>query len=1051
MKYILVLCLIFLSGTISAEDIEIYIENPGLGGMQSNYGINMMSNNQLYYAHNVNTWETPGEIKRRYGLENYGSDSTLLYGAAGHYSGKYGYSMMIGVKADTTDPFRGVFCYSDTSGSSFDREILTSRIYPYKDRYHDWTQFDDFSIHADGRNIPFIFVGESNFKERQASRDRTIYSPKILSMGPEAPGQPRVSVYNDSTTNMRGVFVYAFSFGGDMGLPSAPIKVHNQAVAISHFPFMETDITNATASDTLLLVLRRSIIPEEYNRGEDVSSGWYAIDSIIADSIPNYYIDTLPRIEEGGQWGWDTVWYYMDTDPDPDTVIAITSCDTCNNMLTWGQYQGRDYILTDELDWYVLGEGFTFDSTTGDYRVWESCNEDSSFSTTEWEGLQEDGGVVGFYASYCTYPNGYTRVTSKADTGASGDSTFWWTDGTDSKTCFTLDRRGKNPFYQWTHEGLLGEVFYFDSAVVNYRFEDRCGTTYTASEWIIDYIGWDTTHNDDCGWVSGGWNYPRCVDSLIPLWDSVDYDHISDLWYDWTDTGGYRPGQGLNVNPDTALNIYCKVAYSYYDPVTRAESPMSPPVTMRYDSATMGILDTLYIPNNESQGFSWIRIYQTMVDNSIAGAKDTSVWYGTLQVRLASMLDTAATGASKNRNLIMRWADTAVANGLDSADVTGTADYPYNFIRTVLGQILIRPPYVYDNQVQFSDMDYISNRMVGIGDPIEPERLYISEPNTNYTNVFNWHPFEYLDINEGVSGALVFIERAEGFGRDALLVGKRNALYIANIGEGSSVQLLESNVGAVSRRATVKYGKTIYFLSPNMKIYATHGTTVQSISDPVQNYVDSLFTDGATAAKSCRAFRFGETIKFFDTTSGVGLSFHTERGTWSLETYSNDSSYVPVGSFTYDSSTAGIMAGFPETILYSKDSDPMKVQGSTVDDWGVYTRPVYEFQLPFLGDGKSLWSIQKLQMTLENRSTYSFLRYYVINEMHEVILHGVDSLTASADGNWELHFPYNIGKYLSVKFHFQVNDMWGDGLARNDVLFRDFRFYMRDMGADDVH
>ena len=1113
MKYILVLCLMFLAGVSSAQYTEVFYGSPGAKGMQSNYGIHTLTPNHVFYSHNVDFWTTPGEIKRRLGLIDYGSNIVPLYGATGHYSGVYGYSMILGVRSDSLDTHRGVFCYSDTSGTSLDNEILASTIYPYKDVYHDWTTLNGVTIHADGMNTPFAFVGESNFKERLELMDKTHFSPKIVSLGAERPGQPRVGIYNDSTTQMRGTFVYAFSYGGDPGPSSAPIKVYDQKVAISHFPFIETGVTNSAAKDTFLFILRQNIIPEEYNRGDDLSSGWYAIDSLAPDSVPSYYLDTLPRIEEGGQWGWDTTWYttvYVDGgdsfwvdsdctgDCDDSGTVTYTSCDTCA-VLYWGQLAGKDYITNSAYDRFLMGSNFDLDSVTGGYSVWEECI-DTMMNTVAWEAEIDWGGNVGFYASHCIYPNYSTGPKALDSALTTGDTTYWyhldwWSKDTDGSPESTTVISGSTWYMEiaivgsmyhleteaelWnlTQSAICGEPVYgltssypapndtiltYDSADVGVRWITRhpCNGTLTTEEWIHDYIGWGIGNPDAFAKYAGECylSYVGCIDSLTPRYDSIKYYYSPSLWYDWDSTGGYRPGQALNPTIDTStIHPQCQVAYSYYDPILDVESPMSPPVRMRYDSSLMAIDDTLYIPDNKSQGFSWVRVYQTMVDNSIAGATDTTVWYGTMQVRLQSILDTSDIGINKKRLLPMTWADTAVANGLDTADLAGTLDFPYHFFRTALGGVVVRPPSVFDNQVPFSDMDFVSNRLVGIGDPLNPERLYYSDYNTWYTSVFNWNPFDHLDVNEGVAGELIAIERAEGFGRDALYVFKRNGIYLADLGGGETVELVESNIGAVSRRAIVKYGKVIYFLAPDMRIYTLYGPTVKDISDPIADYIDTLFTNEATAATDCRAFRLGKNIKFFDTASGVGLSYNIERDVWSTESYGDDSSYVPRGSFTYDSSNGGLISGFPTTVLFVNDTIPLRIESDTVT-YGIGTYGHgFRVQLPYSGDGVNLWSIDKLQLTLRI-SKPLWLKYAIYNEMQTQLVSdslycgtgsiiGPPIVQANYTSNQVLHIGENIGKYLSVVLYSEPNATTGSG---NDVDIIDVRTFMRNRGPDNV-
>ena len=1068
----IILCLLMLFGGMSeAQVTEIYIVNPGSGGMQSNYGIHTLSLDQLYYAYNIDVTTTPGEIRRRPGIINYGANSEALYGAFAYNNSEYGYNLIVGVKGDTADPYRGVFCYSDTFGTSLNHSIFISEIYPYKDSYHDWVLFDSKIIHADGKNLPFVFVGESNFKERLAIADKSRFSPKIMSFGAEAPGQPRVSVYNESTTQMRGVFTYAFSYGGSPGIQSAPIKIHNQAVLLSHFPFIKHGITGSDTS-RYLFILRQSIIPEEFNRGDNISGGWYAIDSLHEDSVPQFYIDTLPRIEEGGQWGWDTTWYKGGE--------TITSCDTCGNILFWGEYWCHKYILVNDTDRWILGSDFVVDSVTGDATIWEQCNEDSGFTSSEWQNYQTEGYYfkigttrynIGFYPEYCPYPvdniyPSHTYLPASLSFGFGAETTYTYshtytnTYGQHYRS-FRADSTGtSNCYYDtgfWCYKNPCDTDFIcYDSAIVGMGYHDKCDSIYSISEWLAKTYDYKR-HDIDYRRMADAYSASPCIDSIVPKWDSVSYYYSSALWYDWTKSGGIIPGQAIDTNITDTDNVYCRVAYSYYDPITKLESPLSPPVQMRYDSSIMGISDTLYLPYNEAQGFSWIRIYQTVVNTVVVGAKDTTVWYGVMQVRYPSMLDTSAVGVQKIRSFPMRWADTTLANGLDSSDVSGNNDYPYHFFRTILGDVVLRPPYIYDNQVSFSDMEYVSNRLVGIGDPITPERLYYSERNSWFTNVFNWPYFNYLDINEGGTSPLIAIERAEGFGRDALYVFTHGTIYLVDI-ENGTVEMVESNIGAVSRQSVVKYGKTVYFLAPNMRVYALYGSNATDISDPVANWVDSLFTNETTASTNCRLFRLGQSIKFFDTASGVGLSFNTNRGLWSLESYGDDSSYIPLGSFGYDSSGTGKVANYNTSVLFSDDAVPLRVESDTTTYDFDDTAHATAFQTAFFGDGKNFWSLERMQLTVRSLRRV-WLRYAVYDGENALLVSdsiycgdlsmiGPPIVLANPGADQVIDIGYNIAKYLSVRIY--TNPSASGGLG-NDIKILDMRLFIRNMGRGSVN
>ena len=942
LTFLIIAFLVVVVFTCSAEAqvVEVFIDNPGAGGMQSNYGIHTLSLDQLYYAYNVDVTTTPGEIRRRKGLINYGANTQALYGAFGYYNSELGHSMVIGVYDHDTVYNVGTFYFTDTFRTNLSFGAINGPNYPYANTYHDWVQVEDMVIHADGMVTPTIYTTSTPKKISQTAMDVTRYTPRVLSMGLEAPGQPRAGLY-DSTGPLNGSYQYAFAYKFDTsggfiyglpGITSTIVRPVNKCVYLTNIP--EAD-TNYQGTDWLF------ILRKEINGLAD----WYLIDSIYRpqdSGTVDMYIDNNPL-------PYDTTWYYTD-----GGVDSLLTCDTCGPILYWrerwnGDYQGRWN------DWVGVGGNhceYETDSVTGDYKYWR---DDYAFSTDSLMELWE---------------NITLSTMSKDD------------------SCILAEVGGAVPI------GCYGSF-----------------------------------------------------DSVVARFDSIRVDSNGILWVGTADS---IPGQPINPNGSDSLNSYCLVSYSRYDPVTRLESPLSPAVKCGYDSSALGIMDTILfrteaVPSEPR----WIRIYQTVINNTIVGGGDTTVWYGTMQVRVGDVLE-------KTDSVFMIWADTTMANGLDSSDCPGTTDYPYNFFRTILGDVVIQPSYIYDNQIPFSDMDYVSGRLVGIGDPLNPERLYYSEINSWYTNVFNWPPFNYLDLNEGVTGDIIAIERAEGFGQDALNAFKRNAIYLVDIYNGT-VELIESNIGAVSRRAVVKYGKMVYFLAPDMRIYVIYGSTVQDISDPIANWIDSLFTDEVTASSSCRAFRLGQSIKFFDTASGLGLSFNTERGLWSLESYGDDSSYVPMGSFTYDSASGGIMSGFPTTVLYSNTTVPLRIESDTTTyDFGD-TAHQTAFQTPFFGDGLNLWSLQKLQLTVRSLKRV-WLRYGVYNNENTLLISdsifcgdasmiGPPIVLANPYVNQVIHIGDNIAKYLSVKIYTDPSSAAGQG---NDINILDMRLFLRNMGVDNV-
>lgn len=517
----------------------------------------------------------------------------------------------------------------------------------------------------------------------------------------------------------------------------------------------------------------------------------------------------------------------------------------------------------------------------------------------------------------------------------------------------------------------------------------------------------------------------------------------------------WRLTNGDGFLTDTSDTGSWRLAYSYYDPILRIESPLGQ--TVAVSGSGNSIIAQVTKGWSDSNRPKWIRLYQTIHSFLLAGGGDTTVFYGIGQFRANDLMlgdilpgstchDSLVIGdATYNDTLvILTWADSQVVNGIDSADITLVIDtigqfFPYNELRNGFGDPVTIPPHKYDNQIPFSDIEYYDGRLWGIGNPACPSCIFYSSRNTYLESMFNWSPYNYWDINEGILGEVIALERAEGLGGEALYAFKENGIYFITGGATNlRIRIIKRGVGAISKKAITKHRETVYFMSPDLRIYSLRGNEVNEISQPIENWIDSIFYNEMVAPTYCVAFELGDAVKWFNTGAisnpptvgkgGYGLSYHTNTGHWSIQQYGRTGAYVPVGSFLYD--TTENKEDYVE-LVYSDTAIPLRYENNRAySDAGNETN--WAVWLPYYGDYKNNLQIQKFQATLGDRSGYSNLRYGVWDQDGDSLC--ADALVLFGQGdNLSIDLPYNEEKFLQLRFWMIAGEQYTSG---QELLYR---------------
>ncbi len=454
-----------------------------------------------------------------------------------------------------------------------------------------------------------------------------------------------------------------------------------------------------------------------------------------------------------------------------------------------------------------------------------------------------------------------------------------------------------------------------------------------------------------------------------------------------------QSGSGRCIDYDSTqhamLDSVYHIAYSYYDPTTGLESPLGPTLhtiladSVANDSIGFRFVTTGWPADGRPQ---WIRLWQGAMNGGTTGAGDTMYWYGLYQIRISD---------SARQIIWGNWSDTALVTILDTSKITADTVYDYQLFVDASGTSIMRPPYVYDLQIPFTQMRYAHFRFYGI--PPGSNCIYFTPVDT-----ISWSPFDYFEIEPGAD-EFVAIEELYG----TLYAFKHNSIwFIAGfeaeletpwgriIDTDVEVRELTSAYGVVSRETVCKYDDAIYFLTPTGKVMVIDDQGLSELSAPIQDRVDSLLSS-TYKGRGDYGWLYGanDAIKLVNDSTHQALSYHIPTGTWGEE-LTEPSSFMPIGSFLYDS-TEGLGGVGDGRILWTKGTTFFKRQrlyGQQFESSGNYAWQA-EFVLP--GDGVNLWSITGMKF-LVYPFTNMRLRYTIYDGFG-------DSLVADSLNVYDLH------------------------------------------------
>ena len=1064
MRYLAIISVLLVAGLVSAQVPPVLIQAPGVGGMNTVLDVNELNPLQARYLLNTDVVSFPGMIKRRLGLratEIFSGTAQPLYSAFSYYDKGTGKKMFWGaLKMDTvnlacydsstfddaadTTYFGGTVYFIpvvsgvaiDTvlseaikSPSVFAYDVLVVQSWatapinqPYWNStvYHDWLYFDENVVHSSAGDIPVVLTTRD--VEWRANPDTTIYNHRSLPIGIPRPGQ------------------------------------------------LSAKVLQYAAEDTLGDILADGSL--EY---------W-------APQIPQYW-DTL---ETGGT---QDRYQLYGTASDGDNALSLWNLSSAIDSL--GIHQTvvvkplTQYRLTFDLHYVNQTAGnvwWGIVSNTGDSLIAKDSTEttggDYVTRTLDFTTIQTTTSIT-------------VRILSRAETGGLGqpichiDNIVLRKTGVSPSTPFVNSLNGNYVYtYQFGNASdrdggaEFGDTSYH-SAIVSPRGQAVMIYGFIPSPFTLS----DTTVGSDAKGhqkATHAFLFRRNVDHTDI---DIHWEQVTDFWFDgrhvpmvvdsgqndgWWNSSGLgpradtipQPGQMIPNRTDinTKLSIHyetsidsCWVRYSFYDPATDMEGPMGPITKGEIVDTTT---DPFYRPTLWSLGWlteqstptNWIRVYRTHSLAEALGEDDSTIFYCAYQFPLQQM-----SGDQEGTQVIFGIIpDTVLTNGVefslldqgyktysDSATYLPTPidNTPFtadNEAYDANGDFIIRPPVVEQLVLYFSDMEFASFRLWGIGDPLYPARLYYS----NYKGYMDWSALRYLDFDEGEHDEIVAIERVETSSEDLLYVMTHQAIYVLK-GPDPEYSIndmrLTDEVGLIYRHAFMRVNDELFFMARDGQVYSLiNGQVGEPLSAPIADRMVDFSSDIDSTADfmspkvpgyiilsspqkdgMIHAYRTTDKICWSNTITGQIISFDLRTRAWMEDSYRGPG--VHWGSFAFDSVSAPLGADKYSWRVYTDSNYIFSAMRSGLDsNWSVaaggihLTIPDWAYSTGPIGDDNNIWEIQRVDINgIANVGT--ILRGYVLNQRGDTVATGDITFGAGYD-RYTMSFPPHSGNHLNILF-----------------------------------
>lgn len=615
------------------------------------------------------------------------------------------------------------------------------------------------------------------------------------------------------------------------------------------------------------------------------------------------------------------------------------------------------------------------------------------------------------------------------------------------------------------------------------------GTSVTDSFYVVDTVRY--TQTEEQIYIDNNTDADVYARGAVKEWTAYGYPAPGGIGSRHVDINFCKCAllyQTLHADSVAKDGLVYRYRFSYYDPTHGIESPLGP--ATYFDHWDAQISDTFpnfvqwpVIHRNRSE---WIRLYRNVATTGIAGVGDTNVWYCIGQFRSNGKRDYLdinssaqrlwATAGAPDSNTTRVFCGSYISDaelatgGITQAKATdytasavtcwstnsyqGPGDHIFSqeVVLSEDGGALVRAPYVNGVNIPFADLEYANGRIWGIGDPLYKQRLYY----TVADDPADWNALNYLSIFEDDNDELVALEKLSNGSDEVLVAFKHNKTFAVTGYDAEfdlSTSTISDNVGAVSRNAVVKANSSIYFASPNMKIYEMSQDGLVDIGAPAENWIDSVLISAVNAWTYVRAFKLGDNVIWFNTGSTKrGLQYNFTSKAWSVITL--DTNVLPIGSFVYDNTTQG---GFDENsdLLFQSDSAEAfrKAYYASTENWNAsvdsnfvnarhFCFP-FAYQTPYYGDGENLWNLQKAQLTVKGQSASYLMATVYVQDGDSVVIDSV-YFDGRVSDNYTFTFPENQGKYVGVRFW--TRPRLGLIGSPNLVAISDVTLYLRRRG-----
>jgi hypothetical protein len=177
---------------------------------------------------------------------------------------------------------------------------------------------------------------------------------------------------------------------------------------------------------------------------------------------------------------------------------------------------------------------------------------------------------------------------------------------------------------------------------------------------------------------------------------------------------------------------------------------------------------------------------------------------------------------------------------------------------------------------------YHLDKMWAAGDPDNPGRIYATGPNatTDLPDPCNWDS-DYIDDVEPFDGEII---TALGKVGPYLLVFKNRKTYVLTDPTSGAYRPISSSVGCVAPRSVVETTQGTFFLSEDLGVCVTDGSTIRTVSDKIEPLLQGVANSQPLNITKAAACYFEDSyylsIPYESSTNSITLEYNLSTGSW---------------------------------------------------------------------------------------------------------------------------------------------------------------------------